>query len=310
MGLIRASEWNEEPHEWLIPDLISNSITLISGEPKTGKTLLAGHLVNSLISQVQILNRDPKPGAFKVAWIGYDALWASELKGRFPAITDSLYFNPPLKFNNYDGWKFLISELKSNGINLLVIDNLYGYAGELDLDESHFMEQALLPLTSIFNDYKIPVLLLHHANKMGGGRAAHSILLEAKVRHFIRITGSAKSSNKELTVIGNYSQASSLKVHLSPDECRFRDESRYSQNEKRLRNRSGDMAEKAKIFHENAPVSAKQSALQAGCWMTAQGFSSTNGGGRALINKMLRGGLLTRESGNKSPITAGPNLVL
>jgi hypothetical protein len=145
---------------------------------------------------------------------------------------------------------------------------------------------------------------------MGGGRAAHSILLEAKVRHFIRITGSPKSFNKELAVIGNYSPASSLKVYLSPDECRLRDGAIDFQKEKRSRNRTGDMAEKAKIFHENAPASAKQSALQAGYWMAAQDFSSTKGGGRTLINKMLRGGLLMRESGDKSPITAGPNLVL
>jgi hypothetical protein len=311
MGLIRASDWKEEPHEWLIPGILGSAITLISGEPKTGKTLLAGYLVDALISQKPILGRTPKPGKFSAAWIGYDSLWASELQNRFPEIQKSLYFSEtPLRFNDLHGWQNLENDLYVRDIKLLVIDNLYGYAGELDLDEAHFMEQALRPLVKIHNDCKIPVLLLHHANKMGGGRAAHSILLEAKVRHFVRITGNIKSFNRELMLAGNYDAGSSVKIHLSPQECRLRDEAGDSIKEKRVRNRNGEMSDKARAFHYFAPPVAKQSALQAGYWMASQGYSTTNAGGRTLINKMLSGGLLIRPGGNKSPITVGPNLVL
>ena len=311
MGLIRASEWKEEPHEWLIPGILGSAITLISGEPKTGKTLLAGYIVNALISQESILGRTPKPGKFNVAWMGYDTLWASELQNRFPAIQKSLYFSDaPLRFNDLHGWQNLENDLYIRDIKLLVVDNLYGFAGELDLDESHLMQQALRPLVKIHTDCKIPILLLHHANKMGGGRAAHSILLEAQVRHFVRITGNIKTFNRELMLAGNYDAGSSVKILLSPQECRLREVSSESQKEKRERTRNGEMLDKARAFHQFAPPVARQSALQAGYWMATQGYSSTNAGGRALINKMLRGGLLIRAGGDKSPITAGPNLVL
>jgi hypothetical protein len=308
--LIRASDWEEESHVWLIPGLVGSSITLLSGEPKLGKTLLAGFLVQSLINQVPILGRDPKPGTYKVAWIGYDSHWGTELKERFPEIHHSLFFqDSPIRFDDDLSWNQLETDLINGGFNLLVVDHLYGLAAELDLDESHFMAQALAPLKHISDELKIPVLLLAHANKSGGGRAAHSILLEAQARHFIRIKGQVTSFNRSLILAGNHEAGTTLKIALSPDACTLKSTDEIDTRAKRNSERNGELISRAKDLIERSPLEARLSATAAGCWMAQQGFSTTDAGGRTLVNKLLKGGLLQRGGGNKSQILAGHKLV-
>lgn len=309
MTLIKATEWQEEQHEWLIPGLVGNAITLISGEPKTGKSLLAGYLVNSLITQAPILGREPKEGFFKVAWIGYDTNWGSELKDRFPDIHDFLYFNESIRFDDEASWLQLMGELVLTGIDLLVVDHLYGLAAELDLDESHLMTRALQPLKQICDELKIPVLLLAHANKSGSGRAAHSILLEAQARHFIRIIGNVRTFNRDLVLAGNHEAGTTLKIFLSPEECFLKEEAAGELKEKKRRERNGEFLERTRAFLNESPVEARISAVAAGEWMAKQGYASTKGAGRTLINKMMRGGLLMRLDGKKSEITAGNNFI-
>ena len=62
--LTNALEWKPKELNWLIPGLLCNSITLLSGEAKMGKTLFAGNLARALINQTEILGKQPRQGEF------------------------------------------------------------------------------------------------------------------------------------------------------------------------------------------------------------------------------------------------------
>ena len=310
MGLIKASEWNAKAYEWLIPGLIGNEITLISGEPKTGKSLLAGHLVNSLITQQPILERVPKSGIYKVAWMGFDSNWDGELQTRFPLILENLYFHNPIIHEDKEGWESYFQLLVSSGINLFVLDHLYGLAYDLDLDRSHFMEAALKPLNFICNQLKIPALLIAHANKSGGGRAAHSILLEAKARHFIRIKGNVTGSKRDLILAGNHEAGTSMKINLTPEVCEIISGSGINKSETRRSERSGVMIEIAKKLLLEAPLNARRNVTAAGVWAKLEGYAGTEESGRTLINRMIDGRLLARAEDSTREVIAGPSLIL
>ena len=79
MTLTNALEWKPKQLDWLIPGLICDSITLISGEAKMGKTLFAANMARALINQTEILGRQPKSGEFRVAWMGFDVQWQQPL---------------------------------------------------------------------------------------------------------------------------------------------------------------------------------------------------------------------------------------
>lgn len=309
MTLIQASSWIDEPEDWLIDGLVGPSLTILSGEPKMGKSLLAGYLVNSLITQTPILDRKPRVGKFKIAWLGYDSDWANELMERFPEITPSLYFQrESLTYDNQLGWNELYKGLIANEINFVVVDHLYGVSAELDLDESHLMNKAVVPLRHIVDVLKIPVLLLAHAGKNGNGRALHSVGLEAQGRSLIRITGSVRSQTKQLVLVGNRQISTSLKISLTTEELTLKSESDAKAGENRISQRNGEMLTTAQRLIQNAPESARENASAAGRWLASQGVSKTDEGGRSLVNKLMKGGLLARSQEDLISIVPGPKL--
>ncbi len=87
MLLTSASDWKPQPLDWLIPGLLCDSLTVISGEPKMGKTLFAANLARSLINQTEVLNQQPKQGNFRVAWMGFDMGWQQEFTNEFSDLT-------------------------------------------------------------------------------------------------------------------------------------------------------------------------------------------------------------------------------
>jgi hypothetical protein len=101
-------------------------------------------------------------------------------------------------------------------INLLVIDHLHGLAPAVDLNYSHFVDEAFLPIQEFLNATGIPILLLHHGNKSGSGRAANSALIEAKARLLGRIS-SSRGKNKTIEFIGNQIETYKVSVLIRPE---------------------------------------------------------------------------------------------
>jgi hypothetical protein len=304
--LVKALEWQEEPHEWLLDGLISSAITVISGEPKSGKSLFMGYVVNSLITQTALLNIQPKSGKFKIAWMGFDSYWAPELKGRFPNILDRLYFGTSIHSNKMEAWRTFGQELCDEQIDLLVIDHLYGLAEGVDLDESHEWDKAVAPLKWINTSLHIPVVLVAQAGKNGTGRAAHSISIEGTARHILRLTGNLNSSTKTIVTAGNYTCTAKIKMKLTPELCELVEVS--NEESRKERNRTGKGIHIVNRLLNEAPPECLISAKAAGKWLYGQGLSTSEEGGRSAVSRMIKGQLLARTRGNNSPLGPGPKL--
>jgi hypothetical protein len=262
MLLISATDWKPQPLDWLIPGVLCDSLTLISGEPKMGKTLFAANLVKSLINQTEVLNQQPKQGSFRVAWMGFDMDWQQEFTNKFSDISDYVWFCQSINYKRLDLWAELQRDSRMIDINLLVIDHLHGFAPGIDLNYSHFVDEAFLPIQEFFNTTGIPILLLHHGNKSGSGRAANSALIEAKARLLVRIS-SSRSKHKTIEFIGNQIETFKVSVLIKPEGIEV-SENKKAEKKKTDREDEGVLITHAKRLLEESPIEVRKSARAAG----------------------------------------------
>jgi DNA polymerase III delta prime subunit len=306
MLLSSAAEWKPQPLNWLIPGVLCDSLTLISGEPKMGKTLFAANLARSLINQTEVLNQQPKKGNFRVAWMGFDMDWQQEFTNTFGDITDYVWFCQSINYKRLDLWKELQRDTRLMNINLLIIDHLHGYAPAVDLNYAHFVDEAFLPIEEFFETTGIPILLLHHGNKSGSGRAANSALIEAKARLLGRIS-SSRGKHKTIEFIGNQIETFKVNVLIKPEGIEV-NESKKAEKKKTDRDDEGVLITHAKRFLEESPLEVRKSARAAGKWLHKMGLSGSEGAGRTKINNMLTADLLKRD-GNSGYLVAGHKLL-
>lgn len=285
--LVLASEWESKALDWLIPGYLCSSQTLISGEPKMGKSLLAGQIVKSLVHLEPFLGEIPSFGFHKVVWIGYDPLWAEEFKRNFPSVCNFVYFANGIPWYATQDWEQIGNEALEKEATLIVIDHLYGLADTLDLDESHEMRKALSPISQLRDKTGLPILMISQASKGGTGRSAHSNALDANFRHLIRITGNVRSSRRTLTTLGNQSSSNTVSIDLKPSSIEIGGEV-INKNVERQRQRTSEALNQANLILNEAPQWARANMSQAGIWFSQIGISSTPGAGRTLANK-LRG---------------------
>ena len=305
--LTNALEWKPKELNWLIPGLLCNSITLLSGEAKMGKTLFAGNLARALINQTEILGKQPRQGEFRIAWMGFDLDWQQEFTNNFDDIRGNVWFANSANFKNLDRWQELAKQCYIHSINLLVVDYLCGLAPGVDLNYSHFVDEAFYPLLEFFNATKIPILLLHHANKTGSGRAANSVLIEAKARLIGRISGPQNKKTKTIEFIGNQIETHKLSVVIKPDGVEFA-EAKLKKTKKPEKEEVGVLLAQARVLDQECPFERRKSARAAGKWLFEKGLSGTPGSGRTKINNMLEAELLRRD-GTTGLIVAGPKLL-
>jgi len=306
MLLTSATDWKPQPLDWLIPGVLCDSLTLISGEPKMGKTLFAANIVRSLINQTEVLNQQPKQGTFRVAWMGFDMNWQQEFTNKFSDISDYVWFCQSINYKRLDLWAELQSDSRMLDINLLVIDHLHGFAPAIDLNYSHFVDEAFLPIQEFFSATGIPILLLHHGNKSGSGRAANSALIEAKARLLGRIS-SSRGKHKTIEFVGNQIETFKVMVLIKPEGIEV-SENKKAGKEKTVREDEGVLISQAKVFLDESPLEVRVSARAAGKWLFAKGFSGTEGAGRTKINNMLAADLLRRD-GSNGHLVAGHKLL-
>jgi hypothetical protein len=75
-------EYEATDNKYLIDGLLSPFITALSGQPKVGKSTLATQMAKSIINREPLLDRGINSDKSRVCWMGYDAGWTNELKGR------------------------------------------------------------------------------------------------------------------------------------------------------------------------------------------------------------------------------------
>lgn len=307
MNLVLASEWEDGSEEWLIPFLLCDSLTLLSGEPKTGKTSLACHLVRSLLTKIEILGMHPTQKDIKVAWMGFDFKWRREVKERLSDLLDQIYFPNTVDYKQAGEWKELANQMIEKGINLLVIDHLYGLSAGADLDRQNQTQAVYAPIIELIETTGAAVLLVTQGARGGGGRAAHSVASDGTARWLLRMTGAGKI--KKLTAVGNNAESKIIKMELTP----FKIQEQISKSSSDLhsaRPSDGGLPDRARFILENAPDEALMGIKRLGAWFGSQGMGRNgNESGRIAVTDLMRGGLLARE-GRRGKIVNGPNLVI
>ena len=296
------------PEGWVIDGLVCPYITILSGQPKVRKSTLATHIALAVINQTDFLGRQVNAKSNKVAWIGFDGGWHSEIITRCNGnANNSILFQPGFTSLTQADWNTFGERLIQNQIGLLVVDNLYGF-GDLQLNDHFEAKKVFNCLNQIVHNFGIPVLLIAHSPKGGGSAsAAHSNLIKASARVLLELKGEAKSGVRTLTTIGNEIPGEKLSIKIGQFSTELV-EGKAENAKKAEKEEVGVMLAHARRFNEECPPDKRISVTAAGKWLDETGLIGNAESGRGKINKMITAGLLRRD-GVKGPVIAGPKLL-
>jgi hypothetical protein len=304
MKLVLASEWAQESEEWLIENLVCDSLTLISGEPKSGKTSMACHIVRSLVLKEEIIGFKPTDREMRVAYMGFDFKWQRETKERLKEAQNFVRFPDSATYKSTDEWDSLGDQMIELKINFLVIDHLYNYSDGADLDRQNQVQMVFGPIMRLIQKTGAAVLLLTQGARNQGGRAAHSVAIEGQARWLLRL--SAGKQNKTLTAMGNNAESALYKIRLTPE---FIELIEGKPELKERKPADGGLPDRARYIIVNAPIEAKESTTKLGIWLTAEHIGlNTPRSARTAVNNLIKGELLARD-GVKGRIIKGPKYV-
>lgn len=303
--LTRIDEYIDEQQGWLIKGFLCPWLTLLSGQPKHGKSMLAGHIAISLIQESALLGRETSGSNHKVAWLGYDGGWQQEVRERWlDKSMKRIIFCESLRSLDTILWRQLAVELKQEGVTLLVIDHLYGLAGALGLnDAEHFAIIANL-LRPFFEEYGIAILLLTQASKgpFSNGRAAHSVAIEGEARALIRISDKRKNGARKIELVSNTSGEETILVKLTPEAIEIIQAKSPSKEEKSQR----ESPEAVRGFLKKANSSEMTTWSGVGREIHRLGLSSNKSAGRSMSTRWREQGLIKMNSG---VVVAGDSLI-
>ena len=303
--LTRINDYVDVQQDWLIEGILCPSLTLLSGQPKHGKSILAGHIAVSLIRQTPLIGRNVSEANHNVAWIGYDSGWKQEVIRRWGDCSQNqIILIDTIRSLDSGIWLQLASDLKSNGVTLLIIDHLYGLAGALGLNDAEHVAVITNLLRPIYENFGIAVLLIAQAGKghFSNGRAAHSVAIEGEARALIRISDKKRDGSRNLELISNTSGDETLRVKLTPEQIELK-QSKSSTDASTSQRESPDAVRK---FLLQADPDELTSWSGAGRELMRLGFSSSSNGGRSMAKRWEEQRLLKALDGR---IVAGDSLI-
>lgn len=293
--LTRIDEYVDEQQGWLIEGILCPWLTLLSGQPKHGKSILAGHIAISLIQQAPLLGRNVSVGNHVVAWLGYDAGWKQEVTSRWcETAKGQIIFCDSLRSLDSNLWGQLAVRLKQEGVTLLIIDHLYGLAGALGLNDAEHVAVIANLLRPFYEEFGIAILLLTQASKgqFSNGRAAHSVALEGEARALIRISDKKKNGARKIDLISNTSGEESISVRLTPEVIEIK-ESKPSNKDEKSERESPDIV---RDFLAKANTREMTSWSGVGREIHRLGLSTSEAAGRSMSTRWRKQDLIKMES--------------
>ena len=288
--MIPKSYWIDEhiPREnyWVIDGLISPYINAISGQPKVGKSTLVTQIALAVINEVPFLDREVTCKSPKVAWMGYDAGWDSELKSRCgDNARNSILLQPGLRSLNLNDWNELGKKLQEEEIGLLVIDHLYGFAGHINLNESQEAYKVINCLNEVNIRYEIPIILIAQATKLNqSGGMAHSNMLKSAPRVLIEMSGTSRIGKRSLLINGNEVASERISILLSPNQVSISEEVAKSVNKQERDYRLN--LERAKQFFNSADQAELRSISAGAPVLFRLGISRNESSARKMLARM------------------------
>ncbi len=244
-------EYPETCDDWVVDGLICPYITALSGQPKVGKSTIATQIALAVINQTAFLDREVRSRSNKVAWMGFDSGWVKELKSRCgDNAKNSLLMQRGMTNLNPSQWGHLGQNLSEKNIGLLIIDHLYGFAGDLNLNESQEANKVINCLNAVNAQYEIPILLIAQAPKNNHrGGMAHSNILKSSARVLLEMSGSARSGKRNLTVNGNEVAGESIAIKIDPTHIELL-QTTESEESKQRRDCARNLKNAQKFFAE------------------------------------------------------------
>ncbi len=308
--MIPNSYWIDEfpiqSQEWLVKDLLSPYINILSGQPKVGKSTLAAAISLAIINGDSVLGKKAqKKGS--VGWIGFDSGWSQELRSRVGASAkNQILMQKPFDLTNKELSREFGQRLVDYGCQLLVVDHLYGFANEnnLDINNQRDAAVALGGIQTINSQFEIPILLLAQAPKGYGGGAAHSNYIRSIARVLLEMTGESKNGRRKLRLVGNELETEDIRLSLSGAELISLEQ---ESKKERVRDRNFPiMEERATKALSEARPGDLETLSSFGRLLFNLKFCSSPEAGRIMASRYEKLGFLARGS---SGITKGPNLV-
>lgn len=294
---IMIDDIEQENEPWLVEGMVCPWLTLLSGQPKHGKTILAGHIATALINGEPLLGKQVKSGKHKIAWMGYDGGWRNEINSRLKSrANNQIATYAPIRTIDELLWQEFASALKEDDTTLFVLDHLYGMAGTIGLNDANNFAILANLLRPIYEEFKIPVLVLAQAGKgeFSNGRAAHSVALEGEARSLLRLYEKRPHGYRKLDISSNTNGEERLAIRLTPEEIEFRESKEKPTREVKGR----ESIEIAKsLLLEPAVQEDLTSWAGAGRALAKMGYSKNQSAGRSMAHRMREQRFLKLENG-------------
>jgi hypothetical protein len=171
---------------FLLEGLVHSTATLLYGPAKAGKS----HLVVELVAC--IANGDPWHGLVvyggrsPVLVLSSDPGSRAEYSRRFgDAVDETVGLATPPRVGEFTSWRRMAIEAKDAGVGLVVLDNLYSWARQTDINANGEVGAALECLDEITNA-GIALLVVHHTTK-NASTPAGTHAIEANFRHLLHL---------------------------------------------------------------------------------------------------------------------------
>jgi AAA domain len=207
---IDGNPLEDERPPFLVEGIVSSTLTLLYGAPKSGKSTLAAALAVAVANGGTYLEKPAPRG--KVAIVtgdpSDDDQYYRYAYGRVPdgAVTPYAFSRPPMA----ETWGKVCYEIERNGTNLAIIDNLTAFAPGGDVSDQRSFRTFYDGVIDQLTRNGIAVVLIHHTSEKRGEHGGYSrtpmghTAISAAARWKWRIETPDVTGPSRLTFEGNY----------------------------------------------------------------------------------------------------------
>jgi hypothetical protein len=243
------------------------------------------------------MGKKVKPGEHRIAWMGYDGGWKTEIGDRLKSkANNKIATYAPIRTIDENLWREFAFELKQDGTTLFILDHLYGMAGTIGLNDANNFAILANLLRPIYEEHKIPVLVLAQAGKgeFSNGRAAHSVALEGEARCLLRLYEKRSHGYRKLDISSNTNGEERIAIRLTPEQIEIKDTKEKAPREVVGR----ETIEVAKNLLSNQSVKDELNSWSgAGRALAKLGYSRNPSAGRSMAIRLREQGFLKEEAG-------------